>query len=228
MTSTIALTQTDWTLPDRGRVGLICLIATEFVLFTIFVVAYVFYIGKSLTGPTPAQVLELPVWPTFCLLSSSITVGLAAKAIKRGRMSNFQIWTAATVLLGIEFLRQTALEWRHLIEVDRLTITTNLFGTTFYSLVGLHASHVVLGLTLLTLVLVISTKGTAPRRQSVEESAEPLGGMLDTGPVLRASPKTLCGGMTGQARRFELLAWYWHFVDAVWVVVFTVVYVVGR
>ena len=194
MTSTVALRPAEWILPDRGRVGVSCLIATEFALFTIFVVAYVFYIGKSLTGPTPAQVLELPIWPTICLLSSSITVGLAEKALKRSRIHSFQLWTGATILLGGEFLRQTALEWRHLITVDHLTITTNFFGTTFYSLVGLHASHVVLGLTLLLLVLVLGLRGS----------------------------------MYGQARRFELLAWYWHFVDAVWVVVFTVVYVIGR
>ena len=194
MTSTVALTQTAVTLPDRGRVGVLSLIATEFALFTIFVVAYVFYIGKSLTGPTPSQVLELPIWPTICLLSSSITASRAEKALKRSRMSGFQLWTGATILLGLEFLRQTAREWHHLITVDHLTITTNLFGTTFYSLVGLHASHVVLGLTLLLLVLILSLRGS----------------------------------MYGQARRFELLAWYWHFVDAVWVVVFTVVYVIGR
>lgn len=194
MTSTVAVQQTEWRLPDRGQVGVACLIATEFVLFTIFVVAYVFYIGKSLTGPTPDQVLHLPVWPTICLLSSSVTAGLAAKALAGYRTSRFQILVAATILLGGEFLRQTAMEWRHLITVDHLTITTNLFGTTFYSLVGLHASHVVIGLTLLLLTLILSLRG----------------------------------GMYGQARRFELLAWYWHFVDAVWVVVFTVVYVIGR
>lgn len=194
MTPTIGIEQSEWTLPDRGRVGVVCLIATEFALFTIFVVAYVFYLGKSQAGPTPGKVLELPVWPTVCLLSSSITVGLAARALRSGWLAGFQLWTGATVLLGLEFLRQTALEWRHLIVDEHLTITTNLFGTTFYSLVGLHASHVVLGLTLLSLTLVLG----------------------------------LLGKMGDQARRFELLAWYWHFVDAVWVVVFTVVYVVGR
>ena len=194
MTSTIAIKQTEWTLPDRGRVGVVCLIATEFALFTIFLVAYVFYIGKSLTGPTPSQVLELPVWPTICLLSSSITVGIAERALKGNRIQKFKVWTAVTILLGVEFLRQTALEWRHLITDFHLTITTNLFGTTFYSLVGLHASHVVLGLTLLLLTLVLGLRGSMYR----------------------------------QARRFELLAWYWHFVDAVWVAVFTVVYVIGR
>src|SRR6202162_2580213 len=149
MTPTIGIQQTEWTLPDRGRVGVICLIATEFALFTIFVVAYVFYIGKSLTGPTPSQVLELPIWPTICLLSSSITVGIAERALKADQVQKFKAWTAITILLGLEFLRQTALEWRHLIIDWHLTITTNLFGTTFYSLVGLHAGHVVLGLTLL-------------------------------------------------------------------------------
>jgi cytochrome c oxidase subunit 3 len=194
MTPSIAIQLSEWTLPDRGRVGVLCLIATEFALFTIFLVAYAFYIGKSLTGPTPSQVLELPIWPTICLLTSSITVGIAARALKSNQLQRFKVWTAVTILLGLEFLRQTALEWRHLIADWHLTITTNLFGTTFYSLVGLHASHVVLGLTLLSLTLVLGLKGS----------------------------------MYGQARRFELLAWYWHFVDAVWVAVFTVVYVIGR
>jgi cytochrome c oxidase subunit 3/cytochrome o ubiquinol oxidase subunit 3 len=194
MTATVAVQQTEWKLPDRALAGVSCLIFTEFVLFTIFVVAYVFYIGKSLTGPTPEQVLHLPVWPTICLLSSSVTVGMAAKALAEYRIPRFQIFVAVTILLGCEFLRQTGLEWYHLITVDHLTITTNLFGTTFYSLVGLHASHVAIGLTLLLLTLLLSVRGS----------------------------------MYGQARRFELLAWYWHFVDVVWIVVFTVVYVVGR
>ena len=194
MTSTVLLKQSEWALPDRGRIGLVCLIATEFTLFSIFVVAYVFYIGKSLSGPNPAQVLELPVWQTICLLSSSITIGFAERALRREDKRHFQIWTATTILLGMEFMRKTALEWRHLITVDHLTITTNLFGTTFYSLVGLHASHVIFGLALLLLMLILGLRGS----------------------------------MRGQARRFEFLAWYWHFVDAVWVVVFTVVYVMGR
>ena len=194
MTPAITIQETEWTLPDRGRVGVLCLVATEFALFTIYLVAYAFYIGKSLTGPTPSQVLELPIWPTICLLTSSITVGMAARALKNNLLRKFKVWTAVTILLGLEFLRQTALEWRHLIVDWHLTITTNLFGTTFYSLVGLHASHVVLGLTLLSLTLVLGLKGSMYR----------------------------------QARRFELLAWYWHFVDAVWVAVFTVVYVIGR
>jgi cytochrome c oxidase subunit III len=191
---TSAIQEPEWVLPDRGRVGVLCLIATEFAIFSIFVVAYVFYIGKSVTGPTPSQVLELPIWATICLLSSSITVAIAERALKAKRVRGFQIWTGATILLGLEFLRNTAVEWRHLINDFHLTITTNLFGTTFYSLVGLHASHVVIGLTLLLLTFILGLRGS----------------------------------MQGQSRRFELLSWYWHFVDGVWVAVFTVVYVIGR
>src|SRR5277367_1062220 len=98
MTPTIAVNRTEWTLPDRGRVGVVCLIATEFALFTIFVVAYVFYIGKSLTGPTPSQVLELPIWPTICLLSSSITVGIAERALKNNQAARFNAWTGGTIM----------------------------------------------------------------------------------------------------------------------------------
>jgi cytochrome c oxidase subunit III len=100
-----------------------------------------------------------------------------------------------TMLLGIEFLAGTAIEWRKLIVDDHLTIRTNLFGTTFYSLVGLHATHVIVGLIGLSLVMVFTLMGRVKQEH---------------------------------AERIQVLALYWHFVDAVWVVVFTVVYIVGR
>jgi cytochrome c oxidase subunit 3/cytochrome o ubiquinol oxidase subunit 3 len=180
---------------DRGKVGLVCLLLTETALFSIFVTAYLFFIGKSSTGPQPADVLTLPVWATACLLSSSLTVELAVRGLKAGAMGRFQLWLGVTVLLGAEFLRQTGIEWNKLINKDGLTIATNVFGTTYYSLVGLHASHVIIGLTLLLLVFLLSLR--VPSLQKFEH-------------------------------RIELLGWYWHFVDVVWVVVFTVVYVIGR
>src|SRR5260370_8493091 len=122
MTPTIAIEQTEWTLPDRGRVGVVCLIATEFALFTIFLTAYVFYIGKSLTGPTPSQVLELPIWASICLLSSSGTVAIAERALKANRIQQFKLCTAAPILLGLDFLRNTSFESPHLIQHFPLTI----------------------------------------------------------------------------------------------------------
>lgn len=187
--------ETPWTLPYRGTVGMACLIVAESAIFTIFVVAYIYYIGKSLAGPTPAEVLELPLFGTICLLSSSITVHFSVSSLRKGNLRGCTIYLAGTVLLGSLFLLMTAREWYHLIHDAGLTIQTNLFGTTYYSLVGLHASHVVVGLFMLSLVLVFSFFGLV-----IEKHSEKL----------------------------EVLSLYWHFVDAVWVVVFTVVYVLGR
>jgi len=185
----------EWRTPSRGRTAMFALIIAESALFTIFVVAYVFYIGKSLSGPTPRQVLDVPVFATICLLSSSLTIGLAERAIHRNRVGGFALWLGVTICLGLIFLGGTAIEWHKLIYQDGLKIYTNLFGTTYYSLVGLHATHVVIGLTMLLIVFLF----TLARRVG-EQHAERIG----------------------------VLAMYWHFVDAVWVVVFTVVYIIGR
>ena len=142
-----------------GRVGMYCLIAAEAAMFTIFVVAYLFYAGASLGGPTPAGVLHLPIFATICLLSSSLTIHVAVQWWKRGAMSAFAGWWLATMVLGATFLGSTALEWRGLIYDEGLTIQTNLFGTTYYALVGLHALHVTVGLACLALVSALALLG---------------------------------------------------------------------
>ena len=147
-----------WRLPSRGRVAMSSLIIGETAIFTIFVVAYIYYIGRSTYGPTP-QILDVPVFNTVCLLSSSVSIMLAERAIERGRIRNFGAWWALTMVLGIVFLAGTAIEWKRLIYTDGLSIRTNLFGTTFYSLVGLHATHVVVGLMMLSLVLIFTLFG---------------------------------------------------------------------
>lgn len=184
-----------WTLPYRGKVAMASLIVAESAIFTIFVVAYLFYIGKSVTGPTPREVLETPIFFTICLLSSSITVHLASKSLERNHRPAFLALWSLTILLGGLFLFGTGQEWHRLIYEHGLTISTNLFGTTYYSLVGLHAFHVTAGLIMLTIVLIFGLAGRVHEDQS---------------------------------RRVDVLALYWHFVDAVWIVVFTVVYIVGR
>jgi cytochrome c oxidase subunit 3 len=174
---------------------MISLIAAESAIFTIFVVAYIFYIGKSLSGPMPKDVLEIPVFNTICLLSSSLTIHLAVGALRNAKVSLFGAWWFLTLTLGVIFLAGTAREWHRLIFDEGLTVGTNLFGTTYYSLVGLHAFHVSMGL---------------------------LG--LGTGMVF-----TLLGKVKAEhSERVDVFSLYWHFVDVVWVFVFTVVYVIGR
>jgi cytochrome c oxidase subunit 3 len=143
----------------RGRVGMFGLIAAEAAIFTIFVVAYLFYAGRSLNGPRPADVLHLPIFATVCLLSSSLTIHAGVTALKNGHVSGFARWWLVTLALGAVFLTSTAIEWRRLIFVDGLTIRTNLFGTTYFSLVGLHAFHVTAGLAGLTLACVLALRG---------------------------------------------------------------------
>ena len=185
----------EWKLPSRGIVGMTCLILAEAAIFIIFVVAYVYYIGKSLSGPTPREVLTLPIFTTICLLSSSLTVHFAVATLHAGKRWMCSVWLATTLLLGAIFLGGTALEWYHLIYHDGLTIRTNLFGSTFYSLVGLHATHVIVGLFMLALAFIFSLRGALTSKHT---------------------------------ERLQVLSLYWHFVDGVWVVVFLVVYVLGR
>jgi cytochrome c oxidase subunit III len=192
---TLPAESADWALPSRRKIGVISLIVTETALFTIFAVAYLFYIGKSLTGPYPAQVLEPPILATISLLSSSVTIMLAERAFRREATGTFKLWWLITILLAVVFLGWTAFEWRRLIYEHNLTIGTNLFGTSFYSLVGLHATHVIAGLTLLSVVFWLSVRGLVTKAYS---------------------------------EHIEMISWYWHFVDGVWVVVFTVVYIIGR
>lgn len=185
----------EWTLPSRGRVGMFSLIAAESAIFTIFVVAYIFYIGKSLSGPSPKAVLTIPIFATICLLSSSLTIHLAVRSLRRAKIGAFAFWWFLTLMLGTIFLIATGREWHRFIFHDGLTISTNLFGTTYYSLVGLHASHVTVGLIIIAIVMTFALLG-------------------------RVTPK--------DSERLDVFSLYWHFVDAVWVVVFTVVYIVGR
>jgi cytochrome c oxidase subunit 3/cytochrome o ubiquinol oxidase subunit 3 len=184
-----------WEFPERARVGMFGLIAAESAIFTIFVVAYLFYLGKSLTGPTPKEVLDAPIFYTVCLLSSSLTIHLAVRRLRQGNALAFAIYWLTTIALGGAFLWGTASEWHRLIYEKGLTIHTNLFGTTYYSLVGLHGFHVTVGLILLSVVMLLALLGSVKRQH---------------------------------AERLDVLSLYWHIVDTVWVVVFTIVYVIGR
>jgi cytochrome c oxidase subunit 3 len=181
-----------------GQWGILIFLCSEVAFFSTLIVAYMIFYGADsrpggLGGPVPAEVLSvaLACVTTTCLLSSSVTVHLAERALRRDQHSTFvQLWTA-TIVLGMAFLGGTAHEWSDLIGRHHLTIGRNLFGTTFYTLVGFHALHVTVGVVVMLIVL-----GLSLRRRLAEKT--------------HASA--------------ELVSWYWHFVDGVWIVVFSVVY----
>ena len=182
------------------QAGMLVFLTSEVAFFGTLIMAYVFFLRQSSQGePNPSQVFYWPrLWVTVffsvCLFSSSLTVHIAGKAIRQSQQ-RFLAWWGLTIVLGILFLVGTGLEWRELIHKWGLTIDRNMFGTTYFTLVGFHALHVSVGVIVMSIVL-----GLAWRRQITERNATSV----------------------------EVVSWYWHFVDGVWAVVFTLVYLAGR
>jgi cytochrome c oxidase subunit 3/cytochrome o ubiquinol oxidase subunit 3 len=177
--------------------GMLAFLLSEVAFFSTLIVAYIAFMGKDTVGPTPKEALSLPLvlGTTLCLITSSAVIHAAEGALHRGRQVAFCLLWGLTIALGIAFLAGTAYEWRELIFDKHLTISRNLFGTTYYTLVGFHALHVTGGVTTMLIVLLLAV------RREVTQS-KPLG--------------------------VQLVGWYWHFVDVVWVVVFCVVYLTAR
>jgi cytochrome c oxidase subunit 3/cytochrome o ubiquinol oxidase subunit 3 len=196
--ATHGITTADERALSPAQWGLLSFLVSEVALFGTLIVTYIFYLGRDVMGgPTPATALRLPLVliMTACLLGSSATIHFAERAQRRGSDGRFLLLWAATIALALAFLAGTGFEWHDLIERHHLTISRNLFGTTYYTLVGLHALHVTGGVVVMLIVL-----GLVLRRQMTTANQAGVG----------------------------LVSWYWHFVDGVWVVVFTVVYLVGR
>jgi cytochrome c oxidase subunit 3/cytochrome o ubiquinol oxidase subunit 3 len=178
-----------------GQWGMVAFLISEAALFSTLIVVYLTFVGKDVVGPSPREALSLPlvIGTTICLLSSSATVHRAEGRLRLGDAGGFRVWWAATIALGALFLLGTGYEWYELITRHGLTIDRNLFGSTFFTLVGFHGLHVTAGLTAMLVVLALVGRDPGSGR----------------------------GGV-------ELVAWYWHFVDGVWLVVFSVVYLYGR
>jgi cytochrome c oxidase subunit 3/cytochrome o ubiquinol oxidase subunit 3 len=177
--------------------GMLSFLLSEVAFFSTLVVAYAAFFGRDVVGPTPAEALSLPLAmaTTICLLSSSVVIHAAELALARGQQRTFCALWLATIALGVAFLLGTAYEWHALLVEKQLTISRNLFGTTYYTLVGFHGLHVTGGVVAMLVVL-----GLALGRAVTHDNATSV----------------------------QLIAWYWHFVDAVWIVVFVVVYVTAK
>jgi cytochrome c oxidase subunit III len=177
--------------------GMISFLVSEAAFFATLVVVYLTFLGKDTVSPTPSEALSLPlvIGTTLVLLSSSLTIHFAEQRLKTGDLAGFRLLWTATIVLGMAFLLGTAYEWRELITRHHLTISRNLFGTTYYTLIGFHGLHVTAGV----IVMFIMLSLVVARQVTTQNS---LG--------------------------IEMVSWYWHFVDGVWLVVFTVVYLVGR
>ncbi len=170
-------------------------LGSDVMFFGSFIATFLVYRNRSLVGPYPADILDIPITSvsTFVLLMSSLAMVLALSYVQDGRKKLGTFWIFSVVVLGAIFLLFQVYEFNHFAKVG-LTPRTNLFGTTFFILTGLHGAHVTLGVLWLMFLGFGSIKGT-----------------------LRAD----------NAIDLELAGLYWHFVDIVWIVIFTVIYLIS-
>jgi len=171
-------------------------IGSECLLFGTLISTYLIYEGRSVSGPTTREILNIPLTSvsTFVLLMSSLAMVLALAAVGRGDKKQARIWLAATVGLGLVFLAGQVYEFNEFVH-EGLTISTNLFGSTFFTLTGTHGLHVAVGVIWLTTLLIMSFRNNLGPEKAVT---------------------------------VEIAGLYWHFVDVVWIVIFTVVYLIQR
>jgi heme/copper-type cytochrome/quinol oxidase subunit 3 len=179
---------------DNRKLGMWAFLGSECLFFGALISTYLLYRGRSVQGPFPDQVYDIPYTSvsSFVLLMSSLTMVLALNAIQRGDHRKLRAWLLATALLGITFVGGQVFEFTVFIR-EGLTISRNLFGSSFFVLTGFHGAHVTVGILMLLTLYGQSLAGRLP---------------------------------TERALRVELVGLYWHFVDIVWIVIFTVVYLI--
>ena len=179
---------------DSRKMAFWAFIGSECLLFGSLISTYLIYKGKSVVGPYPHDILNIPFTSvsTFDLLMSSLMMVLALAAVQRGDLKWAKIWLFATAFLGILFLGGQVYEFGSFVR-EGLTLQTNLFGCTFFVLTGTHGAHVTVGVLWLLTLWVRALQGKL-------------------GPA--------------QAVTVEISGLYWHFVDVVWIVIFTLVYLI--
>ena len=176
------------------KIAMWAFLGSECLLFGALITTYLLYRGRSLVGPYPQDVYDIPYTSvsSFVLLMSSLTMVLALAAMQRKDQRRMRVWLLTTAMLGAVFVGGQVYEFTVFYRKG-LTLSDNLFGSSFYVLTGFHGAHVTFGILMLISLAVISWKGRLP----------------DT-----------------RVETVELIGLYWHFVDVVWIVIFTVIYLI--
>jgi heme/copper-type cytochrome/quinol oxidase subunit 3 len=178
---------------DSRKVAMWVFLASDCMFFGSLISAYMVSKNRSVVGPYPREVINIPFTSvsSFVLLMSSLAMVLALAGIQRGNIRQFRIWTLTTGLLGLIFLGGQIYEFYEFNQ-EGLTLSRNLFGSSFFTLTGFHGTHVAIGVVWLFSMFIASFKR----------------------------------GMITQAKSLnvEIAGLYWHFVDIVWIVIFTLVY----
>ena len=181
---------------DSRKIAFWAFIGSECLLFGSLISTYLVYQGRSVSGPTPAQILNIPVTSisTFDLLMSSLWMVLALAAVQRGDMKWAKVWLLGVAIGGTIFLGFQFYEFSSFVR-EGLTMQANLFGATFFILTGTHGAHVTVGVLWMLTLWVRALQG-------------------------KLGPQ--------HAMTVEIAGLYWHFVDVVWIVIFTLVYLLHK
>jgi len=179
---------------DNRKLLMWLFLASDCMFFGALIGTFLAYRGRSLVGPSPIEIFDIPYTSVsaFVLLMSSLTMVLALAAIQRNDPVRLRIWLFTTAALGLVFIGGQYYEFSTFY-AEHLSLTTNLFGSSFFVLTGLHGTHVTIGILWLMYLAVASWRGRLNSEQSLF---------------------------------IEIAGLYWHFVDVVWIVIFTVVYLI--
>jgi heme/copper-type cytochrome/quinol oxidase subunit 3 len=179
---------------SNNKLAVWAYLGSDCLLFGALISTYLVYRGRSLVGPFPKDVYDIPYTSvsSFVLLMSSLTMVLALAAIQRGDLRRNRIWLLATAFLGMAFIGGQIYEFTSFVK-EGLTLQRNLFGSSFFVLTGFHGAHVTVGI-----IMLLSAYGLSVRGKLGPEKAETV----------------------------ELIGLYWHFVDVVWIVIFTLIYLI--
>ena len=176
------------------KVGFWTFIGSECLFFATLISTYLVYKGRSVVGPYPEEILDIPLTTisTFVLLMSSLAMVLALDGVQRGSKKLALIWLGAVILLGTTFLGFQVYEFNHFVH-EGLTLSTNVFGSSFFVLTGFHGAHVTGGVIWMITLWIMAARGKLSSADSL---------------------------------KVEIAGLYWHFVDIVWIVIFTLVYLI--
>jgi len=181
----------------NAKLGMWLFLSSDCLFFGAFIATYLLYRGRAgQTGPTPQDIYNIPFTSvtSFVLLMSSLTMVLALAAIQRGDYRRFRVWILATALFGATFIGGQIFEFTEFTRKG-LNVDTNLFGSSFFLLTGIHGTHVLIGI-----VWLVSLWGLSMQSRLSQ----------------------------GDSERVEIAGLYWHFVDVVWIVIFTVIYLLPK
>lgn len=172
-----------------STIGMLLFLASEAVFFVFLIIGFVYLRSPNVRRASTALDPAVTGVYTAILIASSVTMWLAGRGARVRK-----VWLAASVVLGALFLVGQGREYARLL-ADRVTVSRDVFGTTFYTLTGIHGLHVATGIFMMLVVGLVSWRSPKPEADRLA---------------------------------LENVAWYWHLVDGVWIVIFTVVYLGGR